>query len=64
MVKRNAIGKFGLPDEKEFSKLLEPVTHIYHSGARCETDTIGHETPGHRSPLELVAGASNGVIPP
>lgn len=63
MAKRKKIGKFALRPEREVSKLLDDVTHIYHGGARCETDKIGHPTPSNRTPLELVVDASNGFIP-
>ena len=54
---------FALRSNKEQKDLLERATHIYHGGARCETDSLGLPTPQGRSPLELVLDATNGFIP-
>ena len=56
-------GIFGRRPDAELKALLQPVTHVYHGGARCETDSIGFPTPNNRSPLELVVDASQGFIP-
>lgn len=63
MAKKDKVGKFTLRSDKEAGKLLEEVTHLYHGGARCMTETVGHATPQNRSPLELVVNASQGFIP-
>lgn len=52
-----------LLSEKKAGAAQEPQVHIYHKGARCETDTIGFPTPNNRSPLELAVDASQGFIP-
>ena len=54
---------FTLRDPRETAELHEPLTHIYHGGARCVTDSIGYPTPENRSPLDLRVDASNGFIP-
>ncbi|MSU91342.1 matrix metalloproteinase-11 [Rhodobacteraceae bacterium 2CG4] len=41
----------------------EPLLHIYHNGAVCETETRGYAEPGNRSPLELAVDATDGFIP-
>lgn len=63
MAESPKIEKFRLRPKEEVSKKLEATTHIYHCGARCETDSRGHSTPRGRSPLELVLDASNGFVP-
>ena len=63
MAKYKQIGDFALKSDRDLKKEQEETTHIYHKGARCETDSIGYETPKNRSPLELVLDASNGIIP-
>jgi hypothetical protein len=37
--------------------------HILAPGIRCDTEAIGSELPGGRSPLEIVLDASKGFIP-
>ena len=49
--------------EKETAKDKYDVTHIYHHGAVCDTDTVGNPTPENRSPLEIVVNATEGFIP-
>lgn len=56
-------GLFELASDSAAKDRLEGVTHIYHGGARCETERRGYENPGNRSPLELVLDATNGFIP-
>lgn len=66
MAKKKAprkIGDFALVSEDNLGERLDAATHIYHGGARCETDSRGHPTPGNRSPVELVVDASQGFIP-
>lgn len=55
--------QFDLASDRTAKNRLDGITHIYHGGARCETDTRGYPTPDNRSPLELVLDASNGFIP-
>ena len=61
--KPNKIGNFALRSDKDACKQMEKVTHVYHGGARCSTDTLGYATPGNRSPLELVVNSIPGFIP-
>ncbi|MHA3976116.1 reprolysin-like metallopeptidase [Halovulum sp. GXIMD14794] len=49
--------------KKDLAEAEEPLVHIYHHGAVCETETRGHAEPGGRSPLELVVDATEGFIP-
>lgn len=60
---RNMLGEFKLKSDKKLKKEQAETTHIYHKGARCETDSVGYATPKNRSPLDLVLDASNGIIP-
>ena len=57
------LGPFKLATDVTAKSRLDDITHIYHGGARCETETRGHPNPGNRSPLELVVDSSNGFIP-
>lgn len=65
MVDKNArkFGDFEVRKGKEAAELTRRVTHIYHGGARCETEPVGSSTPGERSPLDLVVDATQGFIP-
>ena len=65
MVKKKTSGRsqFALRDVRDCARDEEELTHIYHGGARCVTDSMGHATPENRSPLELVVDASEGFIP-
>lgn len=54
---------FEFRSKKSAARAQEPFVHIYHSGARCETDTRGYPTPQNRSPLEIVVDATDGFIP-
>ncbi|WP_209320187.1 matrixin family metalloprotease [Leisingera caerulea] len=60
---KKSLGQFDLATDKVAKDRLEGLTHIYHGGARCETETRGYPNPKNRSPLELVVDASNGFIP-
>lgn len=55
--------RFQLATDTVAKDRLEAITHIYHGGARCETETRGYPNPENRSPLELVLDATNGFIP-
>ena len=57
------LGEFKLKSTNKLKKEQIETTHIYHNGARCETDGVGFATPENRSPLDLVLDASNGIIP-
>jgi len=50
-------------NKKRLEEAQDEFIHVYHGGARCETDTRGHATPGGRSPLSIVVDASDGFIP-
>lgn len=54
---------FAMQDRDKAAKAVADTVHIYHNHAVCETDVVGHPTPGNRSPLELVVDASEGFIP-
>lgn len=60
---KKAVGHFDLANDTAARERLEGTTHIYHGGARCETETRGYPNPKNRSPLELVLDATNGFIP-
>ncbi|AXS42633.1 reprolysin-like metallopeptidase [Breoghania sp. L-A4] len=60
---KKTLGQFDLATDTAARDRLEGVTHIYHGGARCETETRGYPNPKNRSPLELVLDATKGFIP-
>ncbi|WP_187430960.1 hypothetical protein ROLI_033500 [Roseobacter fucihabitans] len=60
---KRTTGPFTLRDDRDLDKALEDYTHIYHGGARCSTDTIGHATPDDMSLQDLVLHAPQGFIP-
>lgn len=45
------------------ARAMEEHTHIYAYGAVCDTDAMGHETPGGRSITELVVDSDEGFVP-
>jgi|GEM_PF-776073 len=53
---------FSLLGDQEIADRLESASHIYHGGAICKTDKIGHEKPPHR-PDGLVLDVNYGFIP-
>lgn len=61
--KRAKTGPLTLRDDRELEVVLDDYTHIYHGGARCATDGIGHATPDNLSPQDLVLHAPQGFIP-
>lgn len=60
---KKSLGQFDLATDTAARDQLAKITHIYHGGARCETETRGYPNPENRSPLELVLHATNGFIP-
>lgn len=60
---KSAPEEFGLASKTVAKDRLKKTTHIYHGGARCDTEKRGFANPGNRSPLDLVLDATNGFIP-
>lgn len=49
--------------DMELVRAKKGCAHVFGKQHRCRTDTIGHETPENRGPLDLVLDASEGFIP-
>lgn len=60
---KKSLGRLDLATDTVARGRLDKITHIYHGGARCETETRGYPNPENHSPLELVLEASNGFVP-
>ena len=54
---------FAFKSESDHYKMKEPIVHSFGNAVVCDTDSLGHPTPGDRSPLEIVVDASEGFIP-
>jgi hypothetical protein len=54
---------FRLLSPEALAKVTKGCAHVFGKGYRCDTDTLGYQTPDDRSPAELVLDASEGFIP-
>ena len=63
MAKSRKSEALNFKDENDADAAQKPYLHKLFNGAICETDSLGHKTPGGRSPNEIVVDASEGFVP-